>query len=133
MINAKGFFDSMKKNDPSLYSTIARDYPETMFPGGQMSAAHDSSAPTDSTAPTTDWGSRLLDIIKVIVPAKQQTDLYKMQLRRAEAGLPPIDPSNFAPTVNVGTSPAVLRNIKYLTWGVAGLALIGLIIYARKK
>lgn len=84
-------------------------------------------------------------IIPGVVQAKAQRDLYKMQLRRAEKGLPPIDAASIAPVVKVQadiapqTRQAIMQDMssgakKYiLPMAVAGIALIAIAILTKKK
>ncbi len=84
-------------------------------------------------------------IIPGVVQAKAQRDLYRMQLRRAERGLPPIDASAIAPVVKVQadiapqTRQAIMEDVssgakKYiLPMAVAGIALIAIAIFTKKK
>lgn len=62
----------------------------------------DGSVTTDE--PQTDWGRRLSEIFTGVVSAYQTKQLYDLNIRRAEMGLPPIDASALAPQVRVGLS-----------------------------
>lgn len=96
-------------------------------PNTDMSYTGDGSSASASASPATDWGTSLLNTIQSIAPAyfqvKSQEQLMNINIQRAEQGLPPIDSSALAPTVNVGVSPAV-QMIGYLA--VGGLVLVGL-------
>lgn len=86
-----------------------------------------TTTPTADTSPLTQWGTSILDTIQSTLPAyfqaKSQSDLMKINIARAEQGLPPIDSSSLAPTVNVGVSPAVQQ---FMYIAVGGLVLVGL-------
>lgn len=62
-------------------------------------------APGDSGGIITEWGNQLLELAKGYAAYDTQRDLIKLNISRAEKGLPPISGSFIAPQVNVGASP----------------------------
>lgn len=86
-----------------------------------------SSDTTSTPSVMTEWGTSILSTLQTALPAyfqaKSQSDLMTINIKRAEQGLPPIDSSTLAPTVNVGVSPAI-QQLGYIA--VGGLVLVGL-------
>lgn len=74
-------------------------------------------------APVSDWGKTFTDAVTAVVQGKAQSDLIKMNISRAEQGLPPIDPGNVTPGVNVGLS-ADTRQLA--TLGIGAALIVGL-------
>lgn len=60
------------------------------------------------------------DVTPAYLQARAQQRLLTMQLRRAEQGLPPLDPGSIAPTVRVGADPALLKTLRE---GVKSIAI----------
>lgn len=88
------------------------------------------------------WFSNFTDSIKQIAPAlvqyKNQKKIMRMQLRRAEQGLPPLDTSALAPTIRIQPelSPEMYDNMKryVIPFGVGiGALLIGLLLSRKKR
>lgn len=144
------FLSWMKSSNAPLYNIIANKRPDLVDPAavvtsGALSVSKNitpkasklkgyetdltiGDTPSGSNPIVTSWGQDVLDLIKGIAPSyfqiKSQSDLMKINIARAEQGLPPIDSSGLAPTVNVGISPAV-QQMGYLA--VGGLVLVGLV------
>ncbi len=74
--------------------------------------------------PATDWGKTIVDAAKSLISLKGQNDLIKLNVTRAEQGLPPIDQGAVSPQVNVGVSPQVQQLIVY---GIGALVVVGLV------
>lgn len=74
--------------------------------------------------PITQWGTQLLDLAKGYMVYDAQKDLMKVNLSRAEQGLPPIDPGYIAPQVQLGVAPNV-QTLAYVA--LAGMVVIGLL------
>ncbi len=102
--------------------------------GDYTPTTQDAGTTNAASAPMTDWGNAILSTIKSTVPAflqvKTQNDLMNINIKRAEQGLPPIDSSSLAPTVNVGVSPGVTQ-MGYIAIG--GLMLFGLVSMMKKR
>lgn len=128
------FSQWLEANYPDVYKSVIYTRPELLMPEFALAGIRryanglGEDQPQEKTEPQTDWGTRLISVIEKIVPAYQQQQLFKMQIRRAEQGLPPIDPSSFAPTVNVGVE-ANTRNL--MLFGFIGLGVLFLL--ARRK
>ena len=87
------------------------------------------TGPSATTAPAipdtiTAWGSQMFDLAGKYLQYDQQRQILKLNITRAEKGLPPIDSSALAPTVNIGASPGVTQ-LGYLA--VGGLVLAGVV------
>lgn len=65
------------------------------------------------------------DVAPSWIQARAQQRLMKMQLRRAEQGLPPLDASAIAPTVRVGADPALMQSIRRGVTNIAVPVVIG--------
>lgn len=63
----------------------------------------------------------------MVAMTEYQRQILKAQLERARQGLPPLQPSEYAPAVNVGLSPQT-RNL--LIYG--GLALVAVMLLRRR-
>jgi len=80
-------------------------------------------------APTTDWGQLIFGAGQAFLQTQQQHDLMKLNLARAEKGLPPIEASSIAPQVNVGVSGDVQKLIGI---GIGLAAIVALAAVFRK-
>lgn len=76
----------------------------------------------------------LLDNVKDVASAylqyDAQKDLLKLQLERARAGLPPLDSSQYAPTINAGLAPATQGAVTQWIL-IAGAILVGVMLLKR--
>jgi hypothetical protein len=72
------------------------------------------------------WLDSLARALTTIAPVLAQAKLVELNLERAKQGLPPIEASSIAPTVNAGIS----SELKTILW--AGLALGAVIVFARR-
>lgn len=110
------------------------DMPMDTFVTIDSSGNATPATPDTSTSPATTWGQGILDTLKASAPAyfqlKSQSNLMTINIKRAEQGLPPIDSSALAPTVNVGVSSGV-QTMGYVAIG--GLMLFGLIAMLKRK
>lgn len=78
----------------------------------------------------SEWGQRIADLAGKYLQYDTQKQLMNLNIKRAEKGLPPVDPGTLAPQVNVGLSPQA-QQIAYLA--VGGLVLAGIVAAMRKK
>ncbi len=136
------FMNWMQQSNPEYYDAISGNRPDLVNAaevvtsgklGMQMSGM--GEVMTDGTAePATGWGQDVLDFFKQAVPAyyqnRAQSDLIKLNISRAERGLPPIDASGVAPQVNVGMS-AGMTKLAYVA--VGGLVLVGLLSVIKSR
>lgn len=139
----QGFIDFLKKSHPRLYRVA------------MQKAAKVVGAQSLSGMGDIDWGNlftNITDAVSKAAPAvlqlKQQKDLMKVQLQRAKAGQPPIDPGTYAqyatPSTavsaeapysgfNVQTYAGGLPMSKILTFGGIALAGIAALYFLTKK
>lgn len=129
--------------------SLSPSAPPVAMPGARMSmrgmgdattdaTSTDTSVPTasgtDNSSVFTQWGSSILDTINKAAPSllqiKSQNDLMNINIQRAAQGLPPIDSSTLAPTVNVGVSKD-LQTLGFVA--VGGLVLVGLFAAFKKS
>jgi len=134
MDNAKKhFFIYLKKERPDIFKLITEKYHHLLSDDNLSSlGTHLIDIQTQDNDPSTTWGTQLLDIIKVAVPAYQQQQLFKLQIKRAEQGLDPVDPGLIAPTVNVDLPVAAKKQITVVTMAVVAAA-VGLLVYLMVK
>lgn len=131
---SKGFFAWMKHRNPRLFTAVLD---RIRSPGALSGLGLDPTAGvvlTNSSAPvSSDWASKLSMIVgevgKAYLTAEQlraQRKVMDLQLKRAEAGLAPLDvvDYNLGPTATVGISPDTKS---LLIYGAAGLAAVFLI------
>jgi hypothetical protein len=85
----------------------------------------DSGTATPGTPSTTPWYAAPIAAITGVYQAKQLMDI---NAQRAVQGLPPVDASALAPTVNVGLPPAQMQQIMML----GGAALLIFFLMSRK-
>lgn len=143
------FMEWFRASSPAMYDALLARAPELTDPVQVVtSGALDPKSSTKSllsgldetttevtttSAPATDWGTQILDFTKSVFPVyyqhRAQRDILEANLKRAEQGLPPLDPSGVAPQVNFGLSPGVQ---KLAMWGIGGLILMGLIRAVRR-
>lgn len=118
------FMDWLNAKSPDLYKAVMQGRPDLAVPEFAMSGLgglSDPAAPADA-APSTSWGSQLLDFLKPLVGVYQQNELLKLNIKRAENGLDPVDSSAVSPTVNINASPEIKR-----AGMMGGLALVGVV------
>src|SRR3990172_5542623 len=72
------------------------------------------------------WLDSLARALATITPVLTQAKMVDLNLERAKQGLPPIDSSSIAPTVNAGISP----ELKTILW--AGVALAAVMVFSRR-
>jgi len=123
------FAEWIKKNYPDAYQAIVTTGPEMLVPEFALSGMYPrlgfaGIGEVETNEPSTDWGKKIMDIVSSVIPLYQQKELFQLQLKRAEMGLPPIDPATMAPTVNVGVSPQI-QQLGYLAlFGFLGLGVM---------
>jgi hypothetical protein len=92
----------------------------------------------------TDWGTKVLDIIKSAVPVIQQQKIFSTQLKRAKQGLPLLKTSELTPPgipiqvqlpddVQAAISRGVATGKNALLFGGAALLAVMLLSKLRKK
>jgi len=91
---------------------------------GLGAVAPDGASATASPS----WLTNLTEFAKQAIPAYSQIKILNEQRRRAAAGLPPLDTSQFAPTVRVQVAPdtGVMNLGKVALYG--GLAIGGTLV-----
>lgn len=73
------------------------------------------------------WISAISRAMTTVAMADYQRRILNAQLERARQGLPPLQPSEYAPAINVGLSPQT-RNL--LIYG--GIALVAVLLLRRR-
>jgi len=78
------FLKWLERNEPVIYARVMKN---------------------EGIAGIEDIFNKAVSVIKDVAPAvtqyKAQSQILKVQLKRAEQGLPPLDTSNYAPTLRV--------------------------------
>lgn len=65
--------------------------------------------------------------MSMVAMTEYQRQIIKAQLERASKGLPPLQPSEYAPAVNVGLSPQTRNLLMY-----GGIALVAVLLLRRR-
>lgn len=95
-----------------------------------------------ATAAPTFW-QRLVSSVTELAPQylqyQAQKDLLEVQLQRASQGLPPLDPTSYAPAVQVSIDPAQAEAAAEAAWErvkpfvFGGLVLVGGFLLLRRR
>ena len=88
------------------------------------------TAPAPGTAEVS-WLDKVLDIGKGALALKQQRDIQKINLRRLQQGLPPIDASDVAVGAKIAMDTAQLNKILLVTGG--SIALLAVVMLSRRR
>lgn len=127
-----GFFAWVKRAHPGLYSQAVARVPQAFAGMGAMGL----TAPGEPTAQSQGIASKLLDTIKnlatVALPIYTQKKVLDMQLKRADAGLPPLDTSQISDmtSVKVGVDEGT-RNTGLMVVGGILAAILGYKLLSR--
>lgn len=105
-------------------------------PNTQYTIALDAIAPGVSDLATeqaktsgTDWIDSLSRLIGVLAVGEQQRRLLAIQVDRAKQGLPPLDTSQYAPTVRVNAG--LSSDTKWLI-GALGIGFVAMLALKRR-
>lgn len=131
------FGEWLRTKYPDVYRGVIQSRPDLLIP--EFAVAGLSGVNEDIQEPTSDWGKTIQSVIeKMVSPlvgVYQQKQVIDLNIKRAEMGLPPIDASIAAPTVQVTLPQAQQQQIaemgKYLVMGVLGIG--ALILVTRKR
>lgn len=90
-----------------------------------------------ATQPTQTVGfqSILDSILKagtVYLSIQQQSDLQRINLQRAQQGLAPLDPAQYAAGVNVGLSSSTQNALLWIAGGIGALLLVSMLMKGRR-
>jgi MYXO-CTERM domain-containing protein len=124
------FMSWLETNFPEQHAAVLQSRPELALPEFAMAGlAGLGQGETPAAEPTTDWGKQLTSILSPLLNVWQQRELVKVNIKRAEQGLSPLDTGAIAPTVNVGVSPEVRQ-----AGIIGGLALLGVaLLFLRRR
>lgn len=93
-------------------------------------ATEDQAAGVDTSQP---WYQDLLQFasgaLQTYTQFRSQDQIMQLNLERAKAGLPPIDPTRYGPSVGVGMDYQT-RNL--MTWALLGAGALALFAILRK-
>jgi len=73
------------------------------------------------------WISAISRAMTTVAMLESQRQIIKAQMERASKGLPPMQPSEYAPAINVGLSPQTRSLLIY-----GGLALVAVLLLRRR-
>lgn len=73
------------------------------------------------------WISAISRAMTTVAMADYQRRILNAQLERARQGLPPLQPSEYAPAINVGLSPQTRTLLIY-----GGIALVAVLLLRRR-
>jgi hypothetical protein len=122
---------------PELYTAAVRRLENTGGAGGLSRLGQDTAT---AAAPVSAW-DKVINAIQTIAPeylkAKAQKDLLDVQLDRAKQGLPPLDMSQYAPSVRLGLDTqqigGALASVPPVVWLGAGGVLLALLLIPRGR
>lgn len=100
---------------------ISQSLPEYLSTVPTISSAADVSWWQTVANNATEIAKTAAQVYGVYLTANQATQLNDINLQRARTGLPPLSPSQYGPTVNVGLSSDVQKLV------IGGVAVIGLV------
>jgi hypothetical protein len=128
---------------PDVYAQLVMDRPDLIMPefalaglAGLASTDPSTDASTASdpnAAPSTDWGKTITDLLTPLIGAYQQSQLVNVNIKRAEAGLDPIDANALGAQVQVGVSPQVLQTSRIAGIAIIGVAVLAIFMFSRKR
>ena len=84
------------------------------------------------TEETPQWVDKALDIGKTMLQIKQQADIQRINIARAEKGLPPLRVADIAPQVKVGMDTEQLNKVLAVGAGIAVLAVVAYLFTRRR-
>jgi len=76
----------LQREYPAAYKTLQEKRPDLIAAGLSGLGAEKTWAETIGG-----WGTQILDVVSKALPVYQQQKIMSAQLKRAEAGLPPLD------------------------------------------
>lgn len=114
----ENFIRWAKRRAPAQYARIVGNR------GGMGALTVVESAPASG-----DWIDKAFDALQKSLPgiigSYQAKELVDLNIKRAQAGLDPIDGTGIAPQVNIG----IPKNLQYILWAGVG---IGALLLLRK-
>lgn len=136
------FAQWLKQSYPQVHSALAARAPAaldpvrtvtsgSLTPGMRSGASKGLSGLGDlvDTAPVTDWGKMINDTAQSLISLAGQREIIRMNVQRAEQGLPPLDTGALAPQVNFGVS----REVRTLAIVGIGALLVGSLFFAKGR
>lgn len=139
---AEQFKAWLKTRFPDVYRRIEESDPELLAPGavptvspvyitkgGGLSGLGEG----EGGSVISEWGSRIMDFGKQVLQLKGQQDLIKLNIARAEQGLPPVDQGSVAPQMNVGLAADTQKIVLYAVGGLALTAIFAALASGRKR
>ena len=139
------FVEWLRRTNPQAYAKILAQRPDLLGKGNtydqsgrmaglgdaltdaynQFIATESANPPTEAAATSwyTDLAKSLSSVLTPVTGAYQSYQLAQINLQRAQHGLPPLDTSQFAPSVTVHT-PALASLGKYLLIGFGVLSVV---------
>lgn len=139
MQSTRAFTEWLKASYPTVHTALAQRAPAALDPVATVAsgaltpgAARRVSDGTIrsrlgdlvSSQPVTEWGRTIADLSTSLLQLASQRDIIKMNISRAEQGLPPIDAGIVAPQVQVGMTPDTQ---KLAIAGMGGAVLLGVL------
>jgi hypothetical protein len=129
------FAEWLKATYPEIYNSTLQTMPEIFIPEFALSGMRLNGL-GNTSAPETDWGTRIMSMIEKLLPAaaqyQGQRDLIKANIKLAERGMPLLSGQDIAPQLNVGVSSEAERLVKYAIFGAIGIGLLYVLLKARK-
>ena len=101
--------ETVKLNRAKFLSWVKNTYPK-VYRMALLKAGSRNPVLSGLGQETTSWWDKIVTGIQEVIPAalqyKQQKDLMSMQLKRAQAGLPPANVADYTPVLKIQTELA---------------------------
>jgi hypothetical protein len=107
-------YRAMEKRNPGLFGKIQMSGLGLVAP----------TEPPTTAPPPSSWMSSISELAKVYLTTSAQKKMWDLQMKQAQAGLPPLDLEQYQPGVSVGVSKGT-QNL--LMWGALGLGAVYLL------
>lgn len=150
-----GFVGWLADTHPKLYAYVAASDPDTVMdmetrrnPGSLLSGYRPASVlnglgdvattATGASSSATGVAQFVQTVVQAgaqILPLVQQQKVLKLQLQRAQAGLPPLDVGAYIDPnqgINVGVTPATQKTLLWIAGGVTGAFLLSRLLGGRR-
>lgn len=121
----RGFLVWLNAKLPHVYRAIEKRNPG-LFGKPQLSGfglVEPTAAPS-TDPPKSSWIDSISQLAQVYLTTAAQKKMWDLQMKQAQAGLPPLDLESYQPGVSVGVSKGT-QNL--LMWGALGLGAVYLL------
>jgi hypothetical protein len=148
--SGREFLTWLKKNDPFLFEVTMRRHKEQSKGDRQLGFLGIDFSSFDIGSILKTAASVVKDVAPTVIQSKQQYDLLKAQVKRAETGLPPLDVNAYSviPGTTQAYNPSLVNynpgvvsqyaqqgqtQTNYVPWILGAIGLTGLIFLLKRK